>query len=178
MKNLMLICLSCILLSASCKKKDPTAVASLPEATQIGANTFGALANGSVLLPRHDPLRFKGADLLAYYSPVSTPTTVNFNIYGDDTASDPFRMVQLISKIPLQEGQTYPLQASTTNLVSANYYLDVSDTFNVTPPLNGQLTITKLDQTNRIISGTFYFDAISATGEKVSITDGRFDVKF
>ena len=41
-----------------------------------------------------------------------------------------------------------------------------------------QFYITKLDTINKIISGTFAFDAVNSTGKKVEIRDGRFDVKF
>lgn len=45
----------------------------------------------------------------------------------------------------------------------------------------GKVTITKFDQTNKIVSGTFYFTAkgISggATGKKI-VTEGKFDVKW
>jgi len=43
---------------------------------------------------------------------------------------------------------------------------------------SGKLTITKLDQTARIIAGTFY-TTIKQTGcDTLKITEGRFDVKY
>lgn len=43
----------------------------------------------------------------------------------------------------------------------------------------GELTITKLDYTNNIVSGTFWFDLKHpATGETVKIREGRFDTHF
>jgi len=41
----------------------------------------------------------------------------------------------------------------------------------------GEFTITKLDTVNYIISGTFWFDAVSEDGEVVEIREGRFDIK-
>lgn len=45
----------------------------------------------------------------------------------------------------------------------------------------GKVTITKFDQANKIVSGTFYFTAkgmtSGATGKKV-VTEGKFDVKW
>ncbi|MEJ7676398.1 MAG: hypothetical protein WKG06_00655 [Segetibacter sp.] len=32
--------------------------------------------------------------------------------------------------------------------------------------MQGELKITKLDETNRIVSGTFWFDAVNKNGEK------------
>jgi len=79
---------------------------------------------------------------------------------------------------PLAQGQTYPLQTSASNPISITYVAGNQVMSSVKAPLTGQLTITKLDLQNRIISGTFYFDAVNPAGDKVSVTDGRFDVKF
>ena len=42
----------------------------------------------------------------------------------------------------------------------------------------GELIITKFDQVNQIISGTFWFDAVNNKGEKVEVRDGRFDMTY
>ena len=42
----------------------------------------------------------------------------------------------------------------------------------------GELHITKHDQTQRILSGRFSFTASTSTGEKVNITEGRFDIRY
>ena len=42
----------------------------------------------------------------------------------------------------------------------------------------GKLIITRPDTTNTIISGTFYFDAVSKEGNVVQIRDGRFDLNY
>ena len=42
----------------------------------------------------------------------------------------------------------------------------------------GRLTITKLDRTNRIISGTFNAILSKVGCAEIKITDGRFDMKF
>jgi len=174
MKNLTLICFASILLSMACSKKNEEPSTVLPDATQIGANTFGAFTNGTLLLPRS--IRIKSADMVAYYNPTAISPSVNFNIYADDEVVDPIRTIQIISKTPLQQGQNYSLQVSPTNPVSATYTGNLE--YNVIAPLTGMLNITKLDTQNQIMSGTFYFDAIDSKGEKVSVTDGRFDVKF
>lgn len=47
-----------------------------------------------------------------------------------------------------------------------------------TNTVSGQLMITKLDQTNQIVSGIFYFNAVGAAGDIVKVTDGRFDMHY
>ena len=42
----------------------------------------------------------------------------------------------------------------------------------------GELIITKFDDVNQIMSGTFWFDAINKDGVKVEVREGRFDVHF
>ena len=43
----------------------------------------------------------------------------------------------------------------------------------------GNLTITKLDQTNQIVSGTFWFDVEHPiSGEIVEVREGRFDMQY
>lgn len=52
------------------------------------------------------------------------------------------------------------------------------DFFDASVMKSGQLTITKLDRTNRIISGAFNVMASKNGCTIISITDGRFDLKF
>ncbi len=42
----------------------------------------------------------------------------------------------------------------------------------------GELTISKLDTQQKIISGTFWYDAVNAVGDKVEVRDGRFDMRY
>ena len=50
---------------------------------------------------------------------------------------------------------------------------------NYTNNLNtGELKITKLDFTNNIVSGTFWFDVKDNQNVVHQIRDGRFDMKF
>jgi len=174
----MLALLACALLTAACTKKDPNQTsASLPSATQTGANTFGAMVNGVVFTP-NDYFGNFGKDLNAYYGAPTSGDPRYMEVDAYDYVASPNKGMRIASNMPLQAGQTYSLQASANNLVSIKYLLNELNEYDVITPLTGQLTITKFDQQNRIISGTFYFDAVNSTGDKVSVTDGRFDVKF
>lgn len=42
----------------------------------------------------------------------------------------------------------------------------------------GQITITKLDTENQIVSGTFFYDILDSQGNVRTISDGRFDMKY
>ncbi len=97
------------------------------------------------------------------------------------------------SDVPLVQGQTYPIIGKGDGLVDAQYsfysysphpdYNNVSiftsHEYKTTNEYSGQLKIIKFDEANRIISGTFYFDAVnSVSGKAASITEGRFDIKY
>jgi hypothetical protein len=38
----------------------------------------------------------------------------------------------------------------------------------------GQIVITEYDKTNKLVSGTFHFDAYNFNSEKITVTDGVF----
>ena len=54
----------------------------------------------------------------------------------------------------------------------------VQNQYSTTPQVVGEMTITKLDFENNIVSGTFWFDAINDEGEIVEVREGRFDMQF
>lgn len=86
-------------------------------------------------------------------------------------------------KITLQTGNIYILNK---NMVNDGYFIGGGGAF-WNDPANisytntikkGELKITRLDLSNSIISGTFWFDAINSNGEIVKIREGRFDMHY
>jgi len=55
------------------------------------------------------------------------------------------------------------------------YSLSISNRYFTNSIKTGVLKITRLDLSNSIISGTFWFDAINQAGETVEVREGRFD---
>lgn len=43
---------------------------------------------------------------------------------------------------------------------------------------SGIMSFTKIDTSNRIVSGTFWFDAWNKDSIKVEVREGRFDIKY
>lgn len=87
----------------------------------------------------------------------------------------------------LVENMTYGLIDSKENGVSyiSNFgeytiYSNVSQpiSFETTNTVTGELKITKLNTQQRIISGTFWYDAINPKGDIVKIREGRFDMHY
>ncbi len=161
---------------ASCTK-DKQSEDQLPPATQTGAGTFGCKINGKVYVP-------KGSSGTGRPNPHIQ--------YDYDLNGNPYLSIETFQ---------YPTSNKTglliafRNLAIIGYY-PVSDSFrfdfgwpdviqncgNSSSDINvlkwGGGNITKLDITNRIISGTFDFKVKNTTCDTVYITNGRFDIKF
>ncbi|WP_430816574.1 DUF6252 family protein [Carboxylicivirga sp. RSCT41] len=155
----------------SCKKE--TQEPELPLATQNGDNTFGCLVNGEVWLPK------KGM--------ITTPPLYVSNNSDKDKrwtiiANNSLQTVNLtICKDSVLNGSSTFKIESINNCSSARFNDSSNDNkeyfFTDGDNYNGKVTITRFDLDARIISGTFYFDAISDKGNVVEIRDGRFDLQ-
>ena len=166
-----------LLCAASCKKENKNED-QLPPATQTGANTFGCLVNGKVFVPR-------GYDGTGRPNPHVQ--------YEYDLNGQPYLIIEARQYTSNQI--TGNIRIGFGNLNTLGYY-PVSDSFNFSvgwiqvipncgmgtsdPSVHvwGGGVITKLDNSNDIISGTFEFKAIKPGCDTVRVTDGRFDIKF
>jgi hypothetical protein len=176
MKNTFLLLASTLVLLSSCKKEIDT----LPEATQSGANIFGAKINGEnwgplggsfLTLPTLEA-RF-GADSSIFinarnFSRSPTETEMEIHLWRV-TGVGTYSLNQLTA--------VYPSQTA-----SYAYYvkrkLSVEDEWMTTTDATGQVQLTKVDWTSRIVSGTFSFTANAKYGSAaLVVTEGRFDVK-
>jgi hypothetical protein len=174
MKKILISCLSVVLL-ASCKKE----VTELPEATQTGANTFGAKVNGVFWapqgfgpLPANDILeaRMAGNDI-----------TINARNFSSSPNETEFQLTIYNVTAPgtylLNTNVVHPFGAASygyyvkRNITPQNEWL-TSSTY------TGRVIITRIDDVNMIVSGTFEFNAGSIYNTEVlQVTEGRFDLK-
>ncbi len=182
MKTIFLPLLISFLL-LSCGRKDDentNPVSQLPPATTTGANTIGCLVNGEVFLPRqNNPLgpSAKGC----YYQNVNNGWEFYLGFFNDRMTH--VRGVHIeTNKKELEQGKSYELALEASdNAFFASYLLGgglyggfVTDEYN-----KGNITITRLDKINHILSGTFWFNAKNPiSGEVIKITDGRFDMQY
>lgn len=172
----MLLLLLPLILTTSCKKDEMDL---LPEATQVGADTMGAIvnrrawvANGGTGFSAPDPV--EGGYYEAFYD--STRNNVLINAYRKDKTSFQFYLKD-VSK----PGEY--LLNSTTNLVGGelkqpqNYgaYVEPGKVYMTNSRYTGMVIITRADTVNGIVSGTFAFKAVHGQ-DSVSVTSGRFDV--
>ncbi|WP_293297809.1 DUF6252 family protein [Pedobacter sp. UBA4863] len=172
--SFMLLALCFLLITGMKCKKDSQnpSKEQLPAATQTGANTFGFLLNGEVWLPKGGLLDQK---LDLSYDPSYKRGTFNIiaKRYFDDGS---FQSIS-ISSFDISAIGTYPIAADKVtiyfnNTVSCSYHWNESSSSQ-----NGTLVITKLDLTNKFISGTFEFKLEKNGCPTINATQGRFDMK-
>ena len=167
---------------ACCTKDDnptppPTPVSQLPPATQTGLNTFGCLLDGEVFIPGITNNSYQCFYQLVdgeYYFLVAASNKKN-NVLKDISIGT--------EKLSISQGQTFSLIERGFGNAAGRYFVGSNVTGivenNYTSTTNtGELKITKLDFTNNIVSGTFWFDVKDNQNVVHQIRDGRFDMKF
>lgn len=175
-KNLLILLTACCLMSAfSCKKKfyDPDAPPLLPEISSEGRHTFGFMFGKDVWVPNFSSL----PALSANYSASSGKPRLYIICRTNSTRTngiDDFTLEYFNSNIT---PGTYPIDNLTAKVVvNISYPGDKTREYRLDEV--GTITFSRWDLVNRIASGTFSMTLKDvASGEKVSITQGRFDVK-
>gem|GEM_PF-716214 len=153
---------------------------SLPPATQNGSNTMGAKINGIVWS------RFPCIDCIGGGSGLTASFNDGFlHIVGDSINSSKIIVEIELDAVNVTGTGVYDLGIKGSNNITnhgeVNYY-NHDNTVNYFTDLanKGTITITKLDMTKHIVSGTFAFNAVNqsnATDVKI-VSQGRFDIPF
>jgi len=175
--RLLILCISLLSLTA-CNKE----VSELPEATQTGANTFGAKVDGVMWVPQgFGP--FPSNNLLQVRYNTSTSVLI---INARNFASSPKETEFEILLVGVHGPGTYVLNSKITSFptdLNYGYFIKRKiiplDEWVTSPVQTGSVTITKLDTVNLIVSGTFSFSAecMNGTAAPLQVTEGRFDLK-
>lgn len=171
-----------LLISASCKKEQNTSNG-LPPATQSGANTLGAKFNSSVWTAHSCTTCFGGGTgIRASRSGNSFGidgqslnvngglTTLRLSLHNVKSVGDYTLTAQDISVGGVNFGQIQIGQASNSPELS----------YQTNGSYQGKVSITKLDLTHKIISGTFQGDLVNTSNgaDIIHMTEGRFDVLY
>ncbi len=140
----------------------------LPPITQEGKNTFGCKVNGEVWVPQSG---FLINALTSSYQ--SNVFILDAKRETEELDEEIFYsgFFDAVGSYSLPNANHTVEFNKVINSILHYYYVDTIN--------SGVVTITKLDTTEGIIAGTFYFDAIdTTTNEVLHVTDGRFDVKY
>lgn len=172
MKKILLLLLAAFALSC-CSDDDHNKT--LPPATQTGAGTFACYVNGKPFIDK------SGGWFNCYYQLVDGE--YYFAIGGNDSNITPHFIILGTTAKSITQGEILQLFENQNGNAwgGGGFLLNInSSQFSNTNQINtGELTITKLDFENHIVSGTFWFDIENPyTGELVQIRDGRFDTLF
>ncbi|MEJ7676399.1 MAG: DUF6252 family protein [Segetibacter sp.] len=147
----------------------------------MGAGTFGCPMNGIAFTPKR--LAFWRACIKlclpiykwGYY----------FQLHAKrNESSNTMNIVNSISigtdSSIIEQGKIYKSSTPKKGGIAGKYSTISSTIINyqTSDLLQGELKITKFDETNRIVSGTFWFDGVNTNGEKVQVQEGRFDMHY
>lgn len=171
MKNIILLIIIFSSIS-SCRDRDQNPNV-LPEATQSGKNTGGALVDGKIWVAKDEYPTLNGGG-------------VNATIY--EHANDEYKLKIVFRQVDNLDNRIVIYLADSYEITNKTYVLDENNVAGYEKGLEnnyitnvdntGFITITKFDKTNKIVSGTFSFKAKNGDGKTVTITDGRFDKRF
>ena len=145
----------------------------LPAATQKGANTLGFKVDGKNWVPYYVGVSLQG----------DTEIKVGYNQLIHGFSISALRRTKNIDQAfdlnieSLVDTGEYFDEDHASNLYFADYN-EENVLFQGDLNSSGSIVITRLDTINQIISGTFFFTVENAVGERLQITDGRFDFKY
>ena len=101
---------------------------------------------------------------------------------NNNSSGYPVAIFVQTDSLTVSEGQTLSLtQYATAGMASGSYGIGTSAgilNYYTNQNQSGQLNITHMDTVKQIISGTFYFNATSSSGDVVKVTNGRFDMPY
>jgi len=173
MKKLFLLLL--IISTFSACNKDDDNDETLPEATQTGAGIFACKVNGQSFIDT------SGGYFNCFYQ------NINGEYYFGIQGINNIEMLTSITigttaKIINESEKSQLLENINGNAWAGGRFklnINSSQFSNTEDNYTGELTITKLDFTNHIVSGAFWFDIKNPyTNETIEIRDGRFDTIF
>lgn len=156
---------------SGCKNSSsPTADNSygLPNETQTGANTMGCLINGKTII-------LQSSILSKSYPSASLIGDSSLGFAGNYSFSF-FQILGFQIKFPKTGSFDLGTVVNTGTYITDSTCLGGS--FNVTTATatSGTVTLTKLDKTNHIVSGTFDCKIPISNCDTLNITNGRFDI--
>ena len=177
MKNI-LIALSVLLSFSACNKT----ITELPAPTDTGSNTFGAKVDDKLWSPKGFGIAPTAPILEARYGEgrsvvinarnfAGEPTETEFEIYLYNVTAQGTYLLNTTTAI-------YPNQHANYAYYVERKITPVNEWI-TTAGYTGSVIITKADTVNRIIAGTFSFNAINSYGtpKPIAVTEGRFDIK-
>lgn len=169
--NLPIFLLLTLLSFSSCKKDNVEP--SLPAATMEGKNTFGAVVNGKVWVPKGRPSTFEN-NYDVVYDPNYSGGSFDIRAFRKIKEEPAFYEYFYIYMTQLDHEGVYTLGNPDIGTVT---FSSESCEYKREDNVQGTLEITKLDMQNGIIAGKFEFIVAKPGCDTIRVTEGRFDKK-
>jgi len=172
-------CLLAFVLSlVSCKKASFVLADNpygLPNATQEGKNIFACRVNGENWIAEK---RFNYSIEVMLKDTILYINGANYN----DKAIE--RYIMRLNNLPINQNEKYLLNDTLKSY--AEFYATSSECFKSNLGYGsvrsfaheGELLLTKVDTTQKIVSGTFWFNILTDYCDTMKVTDGRFDIRY
>ncbi len=153
-----------------CSKND--APDHLPPATQTGAGIFACLVNGEVFVHNNGLIN-------CFYQYMDRGYYFGIQGKGENNIAGMSSILIATEDKEIQEGESYQLLTETSGNVYGGYTINGYSFLTTNPNYKGNITFSKLDYENHIVSGTFWFNLKHpVTADTIKIRQGRFDVHF
>lgn len=185
MMKTLLVFSAMFLISSCAQREEPAEIESLPNITEIGANTAGVIVAGQIVIPKDGinklyggPSTIRGLDVTLGSNFVESNGKSNFSLK--------------IRNVPNKESFNFSMDFGTLDRTGDHFTADenslpkmdiqkkvngVSTKYYQSRKNSGKLTITKLDFITGIISGVFSGELYDEDNNKITFTDGRFDIR-
>ena len=165
----------------NCENNDPQD--QLPPITQTGANTFGCIINGEVLIPKNSNGVPNAKGLEAYYKDNKT-FILDANNYSNSNGRLYIYIYDLNSEgntsLELSEGlSSFHFEPNYSHLWCRVYDQTEGNNIYISTTDSGAIEITRFDVINNIISGVFdnlTLVNINDSNDIIEIKEGRFDI--
>lgn len=178
-----LLLLMCFFTFSQCKKAKTNPIGELPPKTQTGANTFGCLVDGKAFTPGGSSLSGPNKGAVYQYLIPGIPNGYTFAVSGTDKRN-PETITSVgfgFDSVRISSGLFLLNLRKNGQGGGCRFYNNIfpnGNLFNTNETVSGELLIKKFDTINQIVSGTFWFNAINSSNEKVEIREGRFDMRY
>lgn len=173
----LLLFLPLFLLTVNCKDKENEADI-LPNTTETGARTGGAIINGKTWVAKKKKNYIPGMN--NDYSVKGDSTFIQLRL---ENVSDNSNLMIKVDFLNSEVNNTHILNGSMSKERNFAMYYNSDNAFSTVAndaEYTGKIKFTKFDFYNLTLSGTFEFKAVSlsGSGQVIDVKEGRFDQKF
>lgn len=148
-------------------KKDPEK--GLTKTTQVGANTFSCKINDNIFIAKQELF---GPRKISVFNDILAR---RFHLTASNTYAQPYKYFDIEINEEIHNG-SFQLGKNSKNTASVAFrYPDMI--YKTDNEIGGEIAFTKVDNAQKIYSGTFSFTCKDVEGNRLVISHGRFDAK-